>query len=128
MPKGILAMDATSNVLIIPTSAVVVKTALGGMAPKAPKMLGLTANIYDIVRNEVRPANISVRTVVFCASYPNRRFSICLSCFFVGFYMYACLGLLSEFTMESILYICSYIVSFHYRDRGIYHYMGIYDE
>ena len=56
---------------------VAVNTALVSMPMEAngAKMLGLTARMYAIVRNEVKPAIISVLTLCFEGSKPKSLFS-----------------------------------------------------
>ena len=60
---------------MIAARAVDVNTDPAGIS-SAANILGLTARMYDIVRNVVIPAMISVRTVVFVGSNPNNFFSI----------------------------------------------------
>ena len=50
--------------------AVEVNTAPPGMPSKAQNMLGFTARMYDMVRNVVIPAIISLRIVVCDGSKP----------------------------------------------------------
>lgn len=76
IPNGIFATTAIMSVLMMATRAVAVKTAPAGIPSRVENIPGLTARIYDIVRNDVIPANISVRTVLFCGSNPNNLFSI----------------------------------------------------
>ena len=65
IPNGIFATKASSSVPIMDIRAVVVNIAPWGM-PSEENICGFTANIYDIVRNDVIPAKISVLTVDFC--------------------------------------------------------------
>lgn len=58
------------------TDAVAVNTEPFGIPSRLENRLGLTARMYDIVRNDVRPANISVRISVAAGSYPNNLFKI----------------------------------------------------
>lgn len=71
IPKGFFARKAISNVLIMATDAVAVNTEPFGIPSRLENRLGLTARIYDIVRNDVRPANISVVMSVDDGSKPN---------------------------------------------------------
>ncbi len=53
-----------------------VKTDPAGIPSSSENIAGLTARIYDIVRNVVIPARISVLTVVFVESNPKSLLSI----------------------------------------------------
>ena len=61
--KGRFANSAIQTDAIAEASAVAVNTAPRSM-PQSPRMLGLTARIYAMVMNVVRPAMHSVRTSV----------------------------------------------------------------
>ena len=76
-------MNAIAIQPMIDARAVAVKTAPPGigLSLSALKMSGFTARIYDIVRNVVIPARISVFTVVFDESKPKSFLSILLSVF-----------------------------------------------
>ena len=82
-PNGNLPMNAIAIQPMIDARAVAVKTAPPGigLSLSALKMSGFTARIYDIVRNVVIPARISVLTVVFVESKPKSFLSILLSVF-----------------------------------------------
>jgi hypothetical protein len=70
-PKGSFAQKAITTVPIIAAKAVAVKAAPADMPSKIPNMAGLTARIYDMVKNVVMPAMISVRTLVSFGLNPN---------------------------------------------------------
>ena len=56
--------------------AVDVNTAPPGIPSRIPNIAGFTARMYDIVRNVVIPATISVLTVVLVGSKPNNFLSM----------------------------------------------------
>lgn len=77
-PNGSFPMNAMTIQPIMAASAVAVNTAPPGIGFSfiAPKMSGFTARIYDIVRNVVIPAMISVLIVVLVGSKPKSFLSI----------------------------------------------------
>ena len=62
--NGILATNAIRSDPNMATKAVAVNTAPVDIPSRTENMPGFTASIYDIVRNDVIPANISVRMLV----------------------------------------------------------------
>ena len=73
--NGILAHRAIHIVPMMAARAVVVKMAPLSI-PVAESMAGLTARIYDMARNEVIPAMISVEMFIFDWSKPTHFFHI----------------------------------------------------
>ena len=63
-PNGSLPIKAIARHPTIAANAVDVNTEPIGIPSSSPNIVGLTARIYDIVRNVVIPATISVRIVV----------------------------------------------------------------
>ena len=75
-PKGNLPQKAITTQPTIAAKAVDVNTAPEGIPSNNENIAGLTAKMYDIVRNIVIPAITSVRTDIFDASNPNNLFNI----------------------------------------------------
>ena len=77
-PNGSLPMNAMATQPIMAARAVAVNTAPAGIGLSliALKMSGFTARMYDMVRNVVIPARISVLIVVLVESKPNSFFNI----------------------------------------------------
>jgi len=71
--KGSFAKKAITNVAMIEDKAVAVNTAPPFM-PVWDNMDGFTARIYDIVRNVVTPARISVEIFIVAGSKLNSLF------------------------------------------------------
>ena len=78
-PNGSFAHTAITNVPIMAANAVEVKTAPAGMSSSL-NIAGLMARMYDIVRNVVMPAIISVRMVVLAGSNPKSFLSMFIGC------------------------------------------------
>lgn len=83
--NGSLAHTAIIRVAIKEAVAVAVNTAPLSM-PVTPSMLGFTARMYDIVRNVVIPARISVLTCMECELNPNNFCSIFLFSIFFEYF------------------------------------------
>ena len=77
-PNGSLPQNAIAIEPTIAAKAVAVKAAPIGIPSKAENIIGLTARIYDMVRNVVIPARTSVFTVVCLGSNPKSLVSIYL--------------------------------------------------
>ncbi|MNY20349.1 hypothetical protein D3C86_1538230 [compost metagenome] len=83
MPIGQLATSAITSEPSAAARQVATKTASRSM-PVDERMSGLTKMMYDIVRNVVRPATISVRAVVPCSRSLNNFSSIPVPSVFAG--------------------------------------------
>jgi hypothetical protein len=75
-PKGNFPMNAIARQPMIAAKAVEVNTAPPGIPSRALNIAGFTARMYDMVRNVVTPATISVLTVVCSGLNPNNFFNI----------------------------------------------------
>lgn len=81
MKAGIASVKSSKGILVTGSSIIrPTRISTGAIAPAGMlislKIAGLMARIYDIVRNVVMPAIISVRTVVLLGSKPNSFLSV----------------------------------------------------